>query len=538
MNNKIIDPVILTILDGWGYSEKIKGNAIKLANTPNMDFLWHQFAHTLLTASGEDVGLPSNQMGNSEVGHTTIGAGRTINQDLVRIDKSIKNQDFFENDKIHDICQQTNKQNSQLHIIGLCSDGGVHSHINHLQAILDIVKNYKNTTCLHLITDGRDTEPKMAKKFIREIIEKIKRYDHINICSISGRYYSMDRDCRWSRTEKAYQVLTENNINQDFESNSFNDNKYIDIIEKYYKQNISDEFIPPTKTYKGKISDNDGVIFFNFRPDRIRQLLHSLAKNNFKGFKTKNIKNLKLLTLTNYDSTIEIPIVFPSEKKYNFLGQVISNYGLKQLRLAETEKYAHVTYFFNGGIEEPFPGEDRELIPSPKVETYDLSPEMSAKQITESIINAIDKNIYKLIIVNYANPDMVGHTGNLDATIKAINIVDQCIKKLFQKMIKIPKSTLIITADHGNADYMLDKNNKPCKSHSTNVVPFLMINNNEKLLKNNLKPNGCLADIAPTILDILGLNIPKEMNGKSLLIPTINSKIKSSTNHISKPRSK
>nr|YP_009295375.1 phosphoglycerate mutase [Dasya binghamiae]AOH77387.1 phosphoglycerate mutase [Dasya binghamiae] len=510
MHNEPIHPIILTILDGWGHSEETKGNAIKIAKTPIMDNIWKNYPKSLLNASGEAVGLPNQQMGNSEVGHTTIGAGRIINQDLVRIQKSIDNNDFFKNSTIHNICQEIDKRKSKLHIIGLCSNGGVHSHIKHLKALIKIVHRYNSKTCLHLITDGRDTAPKITISFIKEILNEIKESPHIEICTISGRYYSMDRDCRWSRTEKAYNTLTENhNIN-------IKDNEnIIKIIEEYYNDNISDEFIPPTRIKVGKISENDGILFFNFRPDRIRQLLHSLAKKSFKGFKTKQINNLIFTTFTKYDSTLNIPTVFPSEHHENFLGQIISNHGLRQLRLAETEKYAHVTYFFNGGIEEPFPGEDRELIPSPKVETYDLSPEMSAYQITQSAIKAIDKNTYKIIIINYANPDMIGHTGNLDATIQAVEIVDQCIEKILNK-IQEHKGTLIITADHGNADYMIDENNKPCKSHSTNLVPFILIPNNILDVK-QLKSFGCLADIAPTILDILKIEIPKEMNGKSLL---------------------
>lgn len=508
MNNQPIYPVILTILDGWGYSDQIKGNAIKLANTPTMDKIWNNHPHSLLSASGQDVGLPNKQMGNSEVGHTTIGAGRIINQDLVKIQKEIETQEFFNNQIIHNIFQKVKQRKSKLHIIGLCSNGGVHSHINHLKAIIKIAKQYKQLVCLHLITDGRDTSPKMAKIFINDIIENIIEHENINICTISGRYYSMDRDCRWSRTEKAYKILTEDNIiNQN--------NDCLNIIEKYYQENISDEFIPPTRVKKGKISDNDGIFFFNFRPDRIRQLLHSLAKNNFKGFIVKNIKNLIFTTFTDYDSTIKIPIVFPAEHKKNFLGQIISNHGLKQLRLAETEKYAHVTYFFNGGIEEPFPGEDRELIPSPKVETYDLKPEMSAYEITESLINAINKNIYTFILVNYANPDMIGHTGKLEETIKAIEVVDRCLDKVLKK-VNEKQGLIIITSDHGNADYMIDEKNKPCKSHSTNLVPCILIENHLESI-NKLEKYGCLADIAPTILDILKINSPKEMNGKSLI---------------------
>nr|YP_010937625.1 phosphoglycerate mutase [Palisada intermedia]WKW95628.1 phosphoglycerate mutase [Palisada intermedia] len=508
MHNQLICPIILIILDGWGYSEKITGNAIKLAKTPTIDKLWNTFPRSLLSASGKDVGLPENQMGNSEVGHTTIGAGRTINQDLVRIQKSIDEQDFFSNKTIHNICQNITHRKSQLHLIGLCSDGGVHSHINHLKAIIQIVKKYKHNTYLHLITDGRDTEAKIAIKFLDDIQTEIKDYKNINISTISGRYYSMDRDCRWSRTEQTYKILTEHhNIEHEI--------SYKKIIENYYNNNISDEFIPPTRIHSGHICNNDGIVFFNFRPDRIRQLVQCLAKPNFKGFLTKKIDNLMFATFTEYDSKLKLPTVFAGQNYTNFLGEIISQCNLKQLRLSETEKYAHVTYFFNGGIEEPFPGEDRELIPSPKVDTYDKKPEMSAHQITDSLINAIDKNLYKLIVVNYANPDMVGHTGKLEATIQAIEVVDKCINKLVQQ-IKKTKCSVIITADHGNADYMIDENNKECKSHSTNPVPFILMsneNNNNYLLRQK----GNLADIAPTILDLLKIKIPKEMNGKSLI---------------------
>nr|WGH12917.1 Phosphoglycerate mutase [Echinothamnion sp.] len=509
MYNKTIYPIILTILDGWGYSQKTKGNAIKLANTPNIDKVWTKYPSSLLSASGEDVGLPKNQMGNSEVGHTTIGAGRVINQDLVRIKKSIDTKEFFSNETIHGLCKKINARKSKLHIIGLCSDGGVHSHIDHLKAIIQITKKYENEICLHLITDGRDTKAKIAIKFLDIINEEIKSDNKINICTISGRYYSMDRDCRWSRTEKAYKILVENN-----EYTTTND--YKTIIHNFYKSDISDEFITPTRIYKGKLSDNDGILFFNFRPDRMRQLIQSLGKPNFKGFVTKKIHNLIFATFTEYDPSLKFPVVFPHAHQKNFLGEVLSNHKIKQLRLAETEKYAHVTYFFNGGIEEPFPGEDRELIPSPKVETYDLKPEMSAYKITESIINAIHKNVYQLIIVNYANPDMVGHTGNLKATMNAVEAIDKCVQKLLTAIEEI-NGTLIITADHGNADYMIDENNQPCKSHSTNLVPFIIIDTSEKA-KYALESNGNLSDIAPTILSILNIKIPQEMNGKSLII--------------------
>nr|YP_010985836.1 phosphoglucomutase [Grateloupia asiatica]WOL36754.1 phosphoglucomutase [Grateloupia asiatica] len=507
MSHTSLHPIVLTILDGWGYSENIKGNAIRLANTPTIDKLWENYPHTLLSASGIDVGLPLNQMGNSEVGHTTIGAGRTIDQDLVRISKSIEDKSFFNNQILHNICKSIVNRKSKLHLIGLCSNGGVHSHIKHLLALIKFTTQYEFEICLHLITDGRDTQPNTAKIFIQEVINSIHKRKNINICTISGRYYSMDRDCRWARTEKTYKLLTGNKI--DLRHNP------LKVIDEYYKQNISDEFITPTRIHEGMISDNDGIIFFNFRSDRIRQLLHSFAKQNFKGFTTNNIKDLELVTFTQYDPNLSIKTVFSKQKHINFLGETISNNRLKQLRLAETEKYAHVTYFFNGGIEEPFPGEDRELISSPQVDTYDLAPEMSSKKLTESIIKAIDKNIYQFIVINYANPDMVGHTGNLEATIKAIEIVDRCLTKLLTKINQM-NGTLIVTADHGNAEYMLNDENKPCKSHSTNLVPFILAGN-EASINYNLETSGCLSDIAPTILHLFQLNIPKEMSGKSLL---------------------
>nr|YP_009396555.1 phosphoglycerate mutase [Vertebrata australis]ARW65741.1 phosphoglycerate mutase [Vertebrata australis] len=511
MYKQKIYPIILTILDGWGYSENMKGNAIRLGNTPNINKIFSDNDLAFLSASGEDVGLPANQMGNSEVGHTTIGSGRVINQDLVRIQKSINTKSFFKNKILENIYNEVYERKSKLHIIGLCSDGGVHSHINHLLAIIDMINqsNKKIDVHLHLITDGRDTKPEIAIKFLDIIDEKTRNQIYINISTISGRYYSMDRDCRWSRTEKTYKILTE-------KTNKSQQYNYRQIIQHFYEQGISDEFIPPTKIDNSTIDDNDGVLFFNFRPDRIRQLIQSLAKPNFKGFKTKKIENLLFTTFTEYDPTLKIPVIFSTPMYKNFLGELISKNQIKQLRLAETEKYAHVTYFFNGGIEEPFPGEDRELIPSPKVATYDLQPEMSAYKITESLINALNKNIYKLIIINYANPDMIGHTGKLEATIQAVEVVDICIGKILNT-VKEQEGTLIITADHGNAEYMIDSNGQKCKSHSTNLVPFVITTNkhNKKYTLNN---KGSLADIAPTILDILEINVPKEMSGKSLII--------------------
>nr|WOA02493.1 phosphoglycerate mutase [Gloiopeltis furcata] len=504
MQQEPVYPIVLTILDGWGHSEKIEGNAIKLASTPVMDSLWNSYEHTLLNASGRDVGLPEKQMGNSEVGHTTIGSGRIIDQDLVRIGESIKDQTFFRNTKINELCKNLSANKYKLHLIGLCSDGGVHSHIEHLIALINTIKEHNIETCLHVITDGRDTQPQAAKIFVNTITETIRKHRNINICTISGRYYSMDRDCRWSRIEKYYNVLVDNTLGDVDDP--------IEVIEKCYEQDISDEFIIPTRINHGSISNQDGIIFFNFRPDRMRQLVNSFAKKGFKGFKTKEIEKLSILTFTQYDSSLPVSVVFPTKIKQNFLGEILSNRGFKQFRLAETEKYAHVTYFFNGGNEDPFPGEDRELVSSPQVDTYDSKPQMSAYQITKSAIKALEKNCYKFIVINYSNPDMVGHTGNLQATIKAITVVDECIGKLF-KQVKEAKGMLIVTADHGNAEYMVDQDNKPCKSHSTNLVPFIIAQNNTKDTKYKLRDKGCLADVAPTILNILNIPIPNEMNG-------------------------
>lgn len=519
MANKLISPIVLAILDGWGHSNRIKGNAIKLAYTPTIDKLWKNNPNCLLNASGTDVGLPDKQMGNSEVGHTTIGAGRNIYQDLVRISQSIEDKTFFNNPIIHQIFDKANTNKNSVHLIGLCSNGGVHSHISHLIELIKIAQIYTNvTTCIHVITDGRDTKTNTAKRFIQAILDHIINYDHINICTISGRYYSMDRDCRWSRTEKAYHVLVKNIINDITNP--------LEVIDFNYKQNISDEFITPTRIHKGNIKDGDSIIYFNFRPDRMRQILHAFVKSSFKGFSIDSINNLDCLTFTQYDPTLKLPILFPPEQKKLFLGEIISNNNLKQFRLAETEKYAHVTYFLNGGREEPFPGEDRELIPSPKVNTYDLTPEMSAYNLTESIIKALKENTYHLIIINYANTDMVGHTGDLNATIEAASIVDKCINQLTQEIERI-QGTLIITADHGNAEYMLDHNNQPCTSHSTNLVPFICVSHEQELKQrlysdSHLRKIGSLADIAPTILDILNIDIPKEMNGQSLINTSIN----------------
>jgi len=515
MQKKTINPIVLTILDGWGHSKQTEGNAIKLAKTPTIDTLLKTYPNVLLNASGNHVGLPANQAGNSEVGHTTIGGGRILQQDLARISLSISDKSFFKKKIINDLFRYAENNQTKIHIIGLCSDGGVHSHIEHLLAILELLQQYKILEiCIHCITDGRDTEPNCAKIFIQRIMSYINRTGKGKICTISGRYYAMDRDCRWARTEAFYKILTEDQPKTL--------KKPLELIDQFYANEISDEFIMPTRIKEGKIDDKDAIIFFNFRSDRMRQILQAFYKEGFKGFQTKKLDHIKIVTLTKYDTTLNIPIVFEPLTKNNFLGEIISKYHLKQLRIAETEKYAHVTYFFNGGIEEPFAGEDRELIPSPQVATYDESPNMSAVQITQSVIYAIEKNIYSLIIINYANPDMIGHTGNLEATIQAIETIDKTITDLYDSVSKA-NGTLIITADHGNAEYMIDENNIPCKSHTTNLVPFILIEGEKHKIighggKARLRKTGSLADISPTILQILGLTQPGEMTGQTLII--------------------
>nr|YP_010336977.1 phosphoglycerate mutase [Madagascaria erythrocladioides]QUE29010.1 pgmA [Madagascaria erythrocladioides]UNJ16562.1 phosphoglycerate mutase [Madagascaria erythrocladioides] len=516
MSTRKICPVILTILDGWGCSGETSGNAVLSAKTPILDSLLHNYPTTFLNASGESVGLPLSQVGNSEVGHTTIGAGRVLLQELVKISKSIENNTFFLNPVLNQVCSSVNDNRTSLHLIGLCSDGGVHSHIDHLIALIKLGKQYQiKHINIHVITDGRDTEQKSCLTFIKKIQEATQDLQNVSISTVMGRYYAMDRDCRWNRTEEAYKVLTQNSniVNSSLE----------DLISTFYKENITDEFIPPSRISQGTIQEGDGIIFFNYRPDRMRQLLQAFAKPNFKGFKRKNLYSLHLATFTRYVSSLSIPIAFPPNIVNNFLGEIIAKNFLRQFRISETEKYAHVTYFFNGGVEEPFAGEDRELIPSPKVSTYDLTPGMSAKEITTSLVKAIEKECYSFIVVNYANPDMLGHTGNFSKTVEAMSIVDENIGILLDIVGKV-NGTLIITADHGNAECMQYDNGEPHTSHTSNLVPFILIEGENRKITGHganatLRQEGSLADIAPTILDILNLQQPSEMTGQSLIVP-------------------
>ena len=483
MNKELI---MLMILDGFGISNLEEGNAIKKANTPNLDYLFSNYPNSKINASGEAVGLPEGQMGNSEVGHTNIGAGRIVYQDLVRINKSIEDRSFYDIKEFNDAIDNAIKNNTNLHIMGLVSDGGVHSHINHLISLIDLCKTRNfDRVYIHVFTDGRDTNPRSGLEFVRKI--------NANIVSVSGRYYAMDRDNRWDRIDLAYDAIV--NAKGD------NYNSAIEAIESSYNQNITDEFIKPVTINGGKeIKDNDSVIFFNFRPDRARELTRKIIENI----------NTYYVCMTEYDKTFNnVHIAFKPEELKNTFGEYISNLGYTQLRIAETEKYAHVTFFFNGGKEDVYKNEDRILVPSPKVATYDMMPEMSANIVRDKVIEAIDSDKYNVIILNFANTDMVGHTGNLDATIKAVETVDTAIGMIYKKVLE-HNGTLLITADHGNAEKMLE-NNEMFTAHTTNLVPLIITKKGIKL------KDGRLCDITPTMLDLMGLDKPSEMTGISLI---------------------
>ena len=508
-------PVVLAILDGWGYRKEKSDNAINSANTPIMDSLWHAYPHTLISASGSDVGLPDGQMGNSEVGHLTIGSGRIIQQELVRISNIVKNNQLGLVNELKEMAESLKKNNSTLHITGLCSDGGVHSHIDHLLGLIKWASDNKlKKVAIHIITDGRDTPAKSALKYLNQIESCIKKYNVGEIASICGRYWIMDRNLLWDRTEKAYSNLTD----PDIQVTNFSPKDY---IEKSYAKNITDEFIEPIRMSENYLKDGDSLICFNFRPDRARQIVKSLSVNEFTDFERKKYPNLDFVTFTQYDPNFPVKVAFPPESLNNFIGQIVSENGLKQYRTAETEKYPHVTYFFNGGVEIPLPGEERHLIPSPRVATYDLEPEMSAEELTISCSKAIKSGNYAFVVINFANPDMVGHTGNMDATIKAIEKVDKCIGKIVNATGEMGGS-ILITADHGNAEVMKGPAGEPWTAHTTNKVPLIFIEGEKRKIPNMgneiyLRDNAGLADIAPTLLQLLRLPIPKEMTGKSLI---------------------
>ncbi len=524
-NSPKVAPVVLAILDGWGHREEKNHNAIKQASTPIMDALWHAYPHTLIEASGSDVGLPDNQMGNSEVGHLTIGAGRIIQQELVRISNTVKEKKLNINSALNDFSETLKESGGTLHIMGLCSDGGVHSHIKHLCGLIEWAaeKDLKNVS-LHAFTDGRDTSAKSAAKYLKQIQKTINTSGVGEIASICGRYWAMDRDNRWERTSKAYELLT----NPDFIKSDLSPEE---IIENSYKKGITDEFLEPIRLTSSYLRDGDGLIVFNFRPDRARQLVKALKIKDFQGFKRKNERNIDVLTFTQYEAGLPVSVAFPPEPLNNLLGEVVSSHGLNQYRTAETEKYPHVTYFLNGGIEKPLRGEVRHLVPSPRVATYDLQPEMSSDELTESCIKAINSGMYSLVVINFANPDMVGHSGIMHAAIKAIEKIDSCVGQLVNSIGKMG-GTLLITADHGNAEMMQGPDGQPWTAHTTNPVPVILIEGEKRKLTgygNDIKlreTGGGLSDLAPTLLQLLDLPKPTAMTGSTLIEP-VNSPKKS-----------
>lgn len=502
------------ILDGWGLNPEKKANAILNANTPNYDKLMKEFPNTTLKGSGLAVGLPEGQMGNSEVGHLNIGAGRIVYQDFTRVSQDIKSGGFFNNPAMVWAMDNALKSNKALHLMGLLSDGGVHSHIDHLKALLDMAKQKNlHKVYLHAFLDGRDVPPANAKKYIEEIEEYMKIIGVGKIATISGRYYAMDRDKRWDRTEKAYNAIV---FGEGLKSSSA-----AEALEQSYERKETDEFVMPTVVIDehsepvATVEPRDSIIFFNFRPDRARQLTYAFCNEEFDGFsRKKGYFPVHYVCLTEYDATVKnAKIAYGPESLDNILAEALSAAGLKQLRIAETEKYAHVTFFFNGGVEKAYPGEERILISSPKVATYDLKPEMSAYEVADKVIEKIREDIYDVIILNFANPDMVGHTGVYEAAVKAIEAVDECIGKVV-KCIEEKGGTLLLTADHGNAEQMLDyETGEPHTAHTCNLVPFILVSDKPYKLR-----AGKLADIAPTILELINLEKPKEMTGESLLL--------------------
>ncbi len=509
-----VSPVVLIILDGWGYREDQDGNAIAAAKTPVMSSLWEVYPHTLIRTAGKDVGLPDGQMGNSEVGHLNIGAGRVVPQELVRISDAVEDGTLLENPKLVKVCEAVRQSQGKLHLIGLCSGGGVHSHLSHLFGLLELAKAQGiQTVCLHVITDGRDTQPHDGLEAVQQIEAAIARIGIGQISTLSGRYYAMDRDRRWDRVQLAYDTITQDG--------SGDGRLALEVLQASYDAGKTDEFVLPTRIAPGALEAGDGVIFFNFRPDRARQLTQALVDPKFNGFDRQQIRPLSFATFTQYDPHFPVLVAFEPQNLNNILGEVISQHGLRQLRTAETEKYAHVTYFFNGGLEDPFPGEDRELVPSPMVSTYDSAPAMSAEAVTDVAIAAIEKKVYSLIVINYANPDMVGHTGQMDATVTALEVVDKCLGRLLENVNRAG-GTAIIIADHGNAELMWDEQGNPWTAHTTNPVPFILVEGEGLKIPGHgtdvaLREDGRLADIAPTILDILKLAQPPEMTGRSII---------------------
>ncbi|MDY6821551.1 MAG: 2,3-bisphosphoglycerate-independent phosphoglycerate mutase [Deferribacterota bacterium] len=502
--------IILLILDGWGYRERSEYNAVKLCNPVNFNNLWKNNGHTFLHASEEWVGLPKGQMGNSEVGHTNIGAGRIVYQEFMKINKAIENNTIKENKAIIHFLDKVKNANSRVHFLGLLSDGGVHSHIDHLKSLLRLVKEYGiEKAFIHAFTDGRDTPPNSGVKYVEELKSYLKEINYGDIATIIGRYYAMDRDKRWDRVKMAYYAIRF--------GEGVKEGDPVKAILSAYDRDESDEFIKPIviSDVDGSIKDGDGVFFYNFRGDRARELTYAFVNEDFSYFDRKGKPSIYYITMTEYDKDLDVLVAFPPEELKNIFGEIISEKGLRQLRIAETEKYAHVTFFFNGGRELKFPNEFRILVPSPKdVPTYDKKPEMSVYEVTEKFKESFINDNIDVAIMNFANPDMVGHTGVLEAAISACKAVDNCLGDVV-KIANETDSVLLVTADHGNSEQMWDySTNGPHTAHTTNPVPFIIYNYKCKLTSKY----GKLADIAPTMLDILGIDIPNEMTGESLIV--------------------
>jgi 2,3-bisphosphoglycerate-independent phosphoglycerate mutase len=507
-------PVVLVVLDGWGLREERAGNAIKLARTPSYLELLDRYAHSSLQASSEYVGLPDGQMGNSEVGHITMGAGRVVYQDLTRIDKSVKDGDFFEKQALVDAMTRCEGDKHALHIVGLVSPNGIHSHTRHLYALIEMAARLKlQRVFVQGFTDGRDTSPAGGAGFFGELEQLMTKLGTGRIASVGGRYYGMDRDNRWERTKKAYDSMVNGQAPHSASA--------VDYIRKSYETGVSDEFVVPGTIVDGNdqavgpIREGDSIIFFNFRSDRARQLTRALALDNFDGFERNRYEKIHMTTMTQYDRTFTFPVAFPPQSLSGSFAEVIAAQKMTNLRVAETEKYPHVSYFFNCGIEKPYPGEDRILVPSPKVPTYDLQPEMSAKGITDNLVTDVEGRKHDVIICNFANADMVGHTGNIDAAIMAVETIDQCLGRIV-RAVHDAEGVLIVTSDHGNAEEMWNTQlNEPHTAHTCNPVPVIIVQDVKGM---RLREGGSLRDIAPTMLGILGVPAPKEMTGTDLRI--------------------
>ena len=504
-------PTVLMILDGYGLRDKTEGNAVALANTPVMDKLMAEYPFVKGNASGLSVGLPDGQMGNSEVGHMNMGAGRIIYQELTKITKSIEDGEFFENKALLAACENVKKNDSALHLMGLVSDGGVHSHITHIYGILELAKRQGiEKVYVHCFLDGRDTPPASGKEYVEQLEAKMKEIGVGEVASVSGRYYAMDRDNRWDRVEKAYKALVAGEGNTAESATAG--------IQASYDEDVTDEFVVPFVVTKdgaatATIKENDSVVFFNFRPDRARQITRTFVDPDFTGFERKYFP-VNFVCMTQYDESMpNVTVAYPPETLEMTFGEYISKKGLTQLRIAETQKYAHVTFFFNGGEEKQFEGEERILIKSPDVETFDMKPEMSAYEVTDAVVDAINSDKFDVIILNYANCDMVGHTGIMDAAVKAVEAVDECVGRMVDAILA-KGGQAIITADHGNADCLIDPVTKaPFTAHTTNPVPMILVGAGDVKVK-----NGRLCDLCPTMLDLMGLEKPEQMTGESLIV--------------------